>query len=748
MPEQTPHIIGYAAAAQQYWDHGWRGILPLPSQAKKNPPTGFTGHHDNDPSFPDILQWSETYPDGNLCLRMPDNIIGIDVDAYGAKTGAQALIEAEKRWGYLPPTVRSTSREDNVSGIRLYRVPPGTRLADRINFDDLGIGDIEICQHRHRYVIAWPSIHPEGRGYWWHNHQGQIIAIPDPLELPNLPPSWIAALPYTSPDVQWNGETYQVRGALTGGEPSTPVVNRLRQAIKELNLPGQSRHDTCRGHVLALLRLGKTGESGVEQALIALGEMFVALITPDRAGGRDEATREYKSMVTGDGAARQLAQPSITEWARAITIDETPVSVQVAENPPSPEYVDEPYSHLEDIERGFWDTRDSLKAIYTTAMSRMCSPWAVLAHTAARALTTVRPCVTLPPLIGGPGSLNWFAAITAASGGGKGSAASAARLLIPARVESRGLGSGEGLLAVFGNTDDDGVPEHEAMMFTADEIDTITALSQRTGNTMMAILRSGFSGEDLSLSYAAKDKRRHIEAHHYRMTLVISVQPERAGGLLGDAGGGTPQRFMWFPGTDSRITAAPPWEAGALTLPNLTEWLYPRELTIPDEARELILTERVKAMRGETDALDGHALFVREKFAYALAILDGRIEMTSEDWELSGIASDVSTYTRELVIDSLKDAAGREAEARGVVRGIEMDTADIERDHRRTERGKRVLRWLLDKLEKAGGEGMTQQEITRAIAGRDRPVLQSVLVVAVDDGLVKRAPDGVRWVRL
>jgi hypothetical protein len=59
-----------------------------------------------------------------------------------------------------------------------------------------------------------------------------------------------------------------------------------------------------------------------------------------------------------------------------------------------------------------WQARGSLAAVYTTALARMCSPWAVLARAAARALTQVRPHVTLPPLIGGPGSLNWFAAIS------------------------------------------------------------------------------------------------------------------------------------------------------------------------------------------------------------------------------------------------------------------------------------------------------------------------------------------------
>lgn len=745
MPDNNPTPPGYAQAAEVYWQAGWRGILPLRRGFKKTPPKNFTGKTGGYPSYPDIMQWADLYPDGNLCLRLPPDIVGIDVDAYGAKTGAAALAEAEKRWGTLPPTVRSTSREDGVSGIRLYRIPDGVQLAEGIEFPDLGVGDIEICQRRHRYVLAWPSIHPEGRGYWWRSHADQYVGVPNLDDIPDLPENWITHLTQKTQAPDLTGDLYPIRAALTGGEPSAKVVDRLRQAIRELNLSGHSRHDTTRGHVMALLRLGKTGESGVERALTALGEMFIALVTPDRPGGKDEATREYKTMVTGDGAARQLAQPSLTDWVRAIMVEEPePEPLPAAEQADGPA---EPYSHLEDIERGFWDSRESLQSIWTTAMSRMSSPWAVLAHCAARALTQVRPCITLPPLIGGPGSLNWFAAITAASGGGKGSAGAAARLLTPAEIHQHHLGSGEGLVALYAGDRKDPDSGCEAIFFTADEIDTITALGSRSGSTMMATLRSAFSGEPLGFSYADKDKRRYVPAHTYRMTLVISVQPERAAGLIGDAGGGTPQRFMWFPGTDNRITAQPPWEAGPLRLPSLGEWQYPRELAIPDEARALILDERVKLMRGQSDALDGHALFVREKFAFALAILDGRTDMTLEDWELSGIAADISTFTRELVRDTLRGAADRDAAVRGAVRGIELEAADVERDYQKAQRAQRVLRWLLAKLDDAAPDGLSNRELHRTITSRDRSMLEIAIQVAVADGLITQVEGTTKWVK-
>ena len=386
MPEQNTTDTGYALAAPLYWDAGWRGILPIRRSCKKTPPVGYTGETGDYPSYPDILAWADLYPDGNLCLRMPDNVIGIDIDAYGAKTGDKAFTEAEHRWGTLPPRGRSTSRDDGTSGIRFYRVPAGTRLAEGIEFDELGIGDIQIVQRHHRYAMAWPSIHPEGRPYWWFNHQLQHIPIPRPDDLPELLRAWIEGLPPRPRAAILNGNAaYNIREALTTGELSAAVRLRWCQAMKELNLPGQSRHDSCRGHVLALLRLGKTGEPGVQPALVALGETFVGLVAGDRAGGKDEAIREYKAMVTGPGAAHHLAQPGLTDWIREISNNAAILAAATTPAPPISNIRD----RLEALENGFWQERESLTAIYTMALARMSSPWAVLAHTVARALTTV-----------------------------------------------------------------------------------------------------------------------------------------------------------------------------------------------------------------------------------------------------------------------------------------------------------------------------------------------------------------------
>lgn len=400
------------------------------------------------------------------------------------------------------------------------------------------------------------------------------------------------------------------------------------------------------------------------------------------------------------------------------------------------------------LERGFWTQRDSLRDIYLGALSRMCSPWAVLGYCAARALALVRPSTRLPPLIGGPGSLNWFAAIAANSGGGKGSASAAARELVDEFVLQRNLGSGEGVIDAYVKpaNKETGEPKglHESVMFVADEIDTMHALGTRSGTTLPGILRSGFSGETLGFSYRAASNL-HLDAQSYRMTLVVSVQPAKAGALMDDAHGGTLQRFMWFPGIDPRITSDIPVMPGALELPSPAMWQYPRELTVPYEAIELIRDERSRAMRGERDVIDGHALYIREKFAFALAVLDGRDKMSSEDWRLAGIASRVSDHTRTWVGMQLSKAVDDEAVERGRLQGVSATAADEERSFRSTQRVTRIASWALEKMAHHGK--LSQRDLNRAISSRDRAYLPSALEMLQRSGLIEQ-DDRKRWVKV
>lgn len=783
MPDDQ--AVGYSDAAQTYWDKGWRGVLPLKRETKWPPPSGFTGYDGATPSYPDILQWSELYPQGNLCLRLPDGVIGIDVDAYGAKTGEAALAEAVRRWGPLPDGPQSTSRlDDPVSGLRLFRVPPGTLLETIIVFRELSIGDIEVIQPHHRYAVCWPSIHPEGRPYWWRNSAGQTIGIPELDEIPELPQEWLDGLKLTPRSLDLDMEGFDVRQAITAGEPSPVVSARLAMAIKELNLPGTSRHDTCLRHVLAILRHGAEGQPGVEQALSLLREVFVAVVTLDGSRTRDIAVTEFNRMVTNNNVARELSQPGIMDWFRNIlggvqdlnTSDsggsdpdaqsanaeradsagaaDASGEAGAATEPPDPT----PVGELEALEQDFWTARPQHELIFNAALSRMASPWAVFACVIARALSLVPPTIVLPAIVGGVGSLNWFAVIAAKSGGGKGAAMATARDLIPNDVFSCPIGSGEGMVECYNRAapKKDVAPDPvTSVMFEVEEIDTLAAVSGRAGQTTMTVLRHGFSGERLGFSYRGR-RSESVPAHTYRMTLIASVQPSRAGALLDDAGGGTPQRFMWFPGRDKRITMdVPGWPADLvgerLTLsPNLTPmWQLAQNLgacEIPPEAAEEIRRARVQSMNGDEDGLDGHALFCREKLAYALAFLDGRVEVNSEDWRLAGLAAEVSDWMRSKAVAAYQASKIEEYRERGELKGIESASAELGKMQEQTDQAQRVRDRTLARIREAGPEGISNRILTQRTTSKDRPLLQGALMMLSGEGLIDSLPGTTIWV--
>lgn len=191
-----PFADGYL----EYQRSGWQGTLPLPKLEKNDPPRGFTGQKFIEvwPTESDLHMWSHE-SSSNLGLRLPNDIIGIDVDQYikkgRPKTGHDRLVVLEKTLGELPPTWRSTRRGySNPSGIRFFRVPADKMWPGVVDID------VEVIQHRHRYAVVWPSVVPdtetgEVMQYQWFTPEGEVaIRPPSPSELPELPEAWVRHL--------------------------------------------------------------------------------------------------------------------------------------------------------------------------------------------------------------------------------------------------------------------------------------------------------------------------------------------------------------------------------------------------------------------------------------------------------------------------------------------------------------------------------------------------------------------------
>lgn len=166
--------------ALDYWDRGWIP-LPLPPGEKSPPPLRTTGHY-APPTREQVEEWLSTEPDGsNIGLRVADGILGIDVDAYGGKQGGQSLANLTERWGPLPPTWALSARVDGLSGIRFYRVPTGKQWPGEV------APDVQVIQHRHRYAVAYPSLHPSTkRTYKWYPPGAEIDGRSWTQEIPDI----------------------------------------------------------------------------------------------------------------------------------------------------------------------------------------------------------------------------------------------------------------------------------------------------------------------------------------------------------------------------------------------------------------------------------------------------------------------------------------------------------------------------------------------------------------------------------
>lgn len=315
-------VSTYATAHTLYRRAGWTGPLPLPAGKKWPPPDGFTGWHGLYPSGADSQVWIDDYPEyrdtRQLALRMPDTVIGIDVDDYGDKHGADTMSEAVKRWGDLPEGPSSSARGDGASGIYLFRVPKGTVLRTQLGFRELGLGHVEIVQRHHRYAVAWPSVHPtEGTPYEWYGCDG----LPRVQDIPPLPQGWLdglagtdapgeaAADPKTVADFAKRYNTGEQLGAIRG------VLT-----VFERDSRSGSRHDAMLSAACMAAREARMGRYPAGVVCGKLREAYTLALAEAKPGqrlaGPPESRREFDSMWAW-GVSQALAESDAELAARA-----------------------------------------------------------------------------------------------------------------------------------------------------------------------------------------------------------------------------------------------------------------------------------------------------------------------------------------------------------------------------------------------------------------------------------------------
>lgn len=388
----------------------------------------------------------------------------------------------------------------------------------------------------------------------------------------------------------------------------------------------------------------------------------------------------------------------------------------------------------------FWTARDELAHIRQFARARRAGPWAVLGVVLARVTAATEPTVLLPPIIGSAKSTNMFVALVGPSGGGKGAAEGAAADAVefigqPGRIpiEEFPIGSGEGIARTFQTGALGEAGQRTRAMFTAAEVDTIAAIGARQGSTLMAELRKVYMGEQIGFANANKHTRTTLDPHSYRACLTIGVQPLKAGPLLSDADGGTPQRFLWMPVSDPDAPEERPAAPDRLSI-KIGSGTDRLELVVPDVAREAMDIHRLAVLRGEdVDPLDGHRMLTQLKVAAALAFLAERVSISDEDWMLAKTVIHVSDRTRSWVQKQLTEHARAANRARALAKAEEAgiiaeSTDDRERD--------RIRGAILRRLKRREGLTVSRKDLRNTLKSNLRDRFDAVLVDLLSEGAI------------
>ncbi len=246
----------YGQFSPRYLQAGF-SPLPLPAGKKKTPPAGFTGRNARGQLAPmadaaQVTRWITARGDGNIALRLPGGVIGVDADCWKGQAERVAWEELTSRCGPLPADApRCTSRSDGESGIRLFRVPPAFSCGGNLPAGSNGVSPGEVIQVHHRYVVAPPSRHPEGTIYRWVNlPDGEV---PEVASLPELPAAWLDALRSGQGAAGQldlvHDERVTANGQITGWT-SPDITALLRDGVP----PGQKQDDVLRDLAFQLRR--------------------------------------------------------------------------------------------------------------------------------------------------------------------------------------------------------------------------------------------------------------------------------------------------------------------------------------------------------------------------------------------------------------------------------------------------------------------------------------------------------------
>lgn len=348
-------------------------------------------------------------------------------------------------------------------------------------------------------------------------------------------------------------------------------------------------------------------------------------------------------------------------------------------------------------------------------------------------------------MIGSPKPVNLVVVIVGPSGLGKTACDDVAEDYLPADVVVYPLGTAEGTCQAF-NPDDDGQPQQNNIIFSSSEIDNWAALGERAGSLTFPVLRQIVTGDQIGQKNASKAHTRIVAKRSYRAGISLSAQPGSNGVrvLFADAPGGFPQRCVFGPATDADAPDEPPTDIEphvpadvADFTPNAGPYY---EIPFPQSVTDEIRDHRRRVLRGDSsiDPLDGHKYLTRAKVAAGLMMLEGRAEVTEDDWRIAGRIMAMSDATRSALIRATEQAARAANRARA---HASADRDDIMSDRRLMRAKQAVLRWLGKAVE------LSARDLRQKLKADIRNDFDAAIAELADDGLIHviDVPKGKRY---
>ncbi|MGH3536846.1 MAG: bifunctional DNA primase/polymerase [Pseudonocardiaceae bacterium] len=724
LPGQAGGVYGHGAPI--YRQLGWAGVLPLPERKKLKPPDGCTGRAGTDPTSEQIQRWVIEQSCGNIGLRMPEIVIGIDVDSYDGKLGGATLAELEARLGKLPATYRSSSRDnDPVSGIRFFRIPAG------LHFHDAGL-HVETIQRTYRYAVVWPSVHPSGGIYRWYDPRGVVaISPPRPEDFPELPPAWVDCL------------TTRQAPALNGEQ--RPLMDPIFEQANERKFTREQAWENCRPH-LERLANAVDGEinnrlNNAAKFLSHFGEEFwlweraeQALLDALAHTAYDEATWHAESTIASAYSSRGR------DWTATLVEPQVAAMAVTSQS-----------SGGLNLSDDFWSARPLLAHARAAAHSRAVSADVVIGVLLPRLSSLVPGRLRVDTGVCSPTPLSYYSILFGASGSTKSSSTVVAdELLLGALPEmaravidndSYPLSTGPGIAASYGETNSDGVFQQtrDRAFFHLDEAGSLFTTDRHNSQAMATLetLRKAWSGGTFGQQNATQALRRRVR--DYTIGLWVVLQHAHAVSLLSgnNLTDGTLQRFVWFPARSPAIPYETVADPGPLGLDmNFVNGLT--QMTVPQWLKAELRADLVARNRGDliVEPGDEHRNLLRVRTACLLAILDHRTEVNTEDWELAGqILAVSSAQIAEVRRSAASNRLAVESQ-RTETRHRALDADERRAEQRAAEKAEKLVAKVVEKVK--AEPGVAESTLIRKFS--DRQAAETAIITAQERGLIVIEP--------